>query len=1616
MAKRLKKIGKYVIVEQLETGNYALVYKAKDEEDRNLILKIAKEKEPELNQFIIREFQILSQSRHPNIVNVLEYDTTEEGLSYFTMEYVRGRPINECFTEFNTEFIEAIIQIINALSSFHNKGFVHSDIKPEHIIYNPEEKKVVLIDFGFAGITTHQMNPSGTIGYVAPEILKGIGADQRSDLYSLGVIIYETLAGKAPSIPYRPIKNIPELMNNTIQRLLSEEPNLRPTAVDLYEVFRKFLPDKKSITPEYEVQLPPTSFVEIPEIMDKLLKLKGETVIINGEVGSGKTRLLKELRYKYLFKGYEVFSFTGREDGYFHNFICNAIGLNNLKLTDKEDQFQIYAEITERLIEFAKERNLIILVDNLDNLNDYEIGLFRFIGHSIQDTNITLIGTTGFDQRIKELNFYELYLRPFSVDEVKALIDKTFFEIGTKDGDEISFFVDWLHSHTGGNPLFIVETLKALHNQEILRYQMNHWQVDTDALKEFKISENIEGVLSRKLQGLNKVELNLLKILCITDYPLESYTLNKIIPEFTVINLEILKILGLVREEYIKGKRFISLANQIIKMLVSQLIKKDERILLIKKIIEGLDGGELDEIFFPLLGRLYNEIGEEKKAYKYFCLSAKNAERINDRKLAIEYYTEVLEYSKRFNVDDYFKILLNLAELYLLSGENHKAIEYYNKCIESPMRTEAFWGLGKAYSGTDDLERAIEFLKKALSRIEKWQSDFYIRIANRLAYCYIYLKDFDEGGRIINDSIAISRKINNLELEAEALYYYATLEWFKNEYNKGKEICLELINFCDKNHLNKQSAYATNLLSSFYLQTGDIGNGMRYIDRAIKAFEEIKNLNALIPAMINKALLLLNSGDTDKAKEVFEKAMNGSLRTGNKKHQYICLAHIAGIFEEKGRFDKALELYKKALDIEPDSEYANYALSIIYYRLFEIDKAKSILEEKIGKKEEVLYLIGLGIIYSVLVKIDQAKGYIERGIDRLENGNFEPSIKIESYLRTSQFYYEISDFEKAFSFAQKAKDIAAKQSREYIIADSFIKIEQFRSHLIEKLDIESNLKYLKEKGFLYDYAYFKKLMIESIIEKGIESERIREIAEELESVERIFQSIGAELELQRVKRLQLKIYPVILRNYSKRLISADYLEIFSKLAELINSNLGDEDFVVNILDLVIDATRAERGAIFIKTEKGMEFVAGRNMDKKTIKDAGELSKTAIEEMDRDRIVFVPNALDDPRFNIRKSVLLNQIRSILCIPLGIGSDVIGAIYLDSRIIGAIFNEQDRDFLITVSKILASVIEKSFIFKNLKSENILLKTNVIGEIGAGYLISKSKKMKKIYQDIEAIAQSDAPVLITGETGTGKGMLARLIHLKSRRRDKKFISINCGAIPETLLESELFGHKKGAFTSAYTDKKGLLEEGEGGTIFLDEISNTTAGFQAKVLEALEEKNIRRLGETITRKIDVRFILATNKELEIEVEEGRFRQDLFFRINVFRIDVPPLRERIIDIPELAKFFLNKYCKEMGKDIRGFEPGVIERLKEYHWPGNVRELMNIIERAVTLARGNLITIDDIGFKRTKDGIVPLQEIEKDAIIEALNTTGWNKTRTAKLLGIPRRTLYSYLKRYSILK
>ncbi len=400
----------------------------------------------------------------------------------------------------------------------------------------------------------------------------------------------------------------------------------------------------------------------------------------------------------------------------------------------------------------------------------------------------------------------------------------------------------------------------------------------------------------------------------------------------------------------------------------------------------------------------------------------------------------------------------------------------------------------------------------------------------------------------------------------------------------------------------------------------------------------------------------------------------------------------------------------------------------------------------------------------------------------------------------------------------------------------------------------------------------------------------------------------------------------------------------------------------------------------------------------------------------------------------ESILGGQILSILALPLWRGDDIIGLIQADNRATAGMFSETDLEVGLLLAAQASLAIDNATLVQRLRvaeerarGENVYLRRKE-QRIQFDNIIGDSPAMKAVFAQLDRVIDTRATVCIEGETGTGKELIARAIHHQSQRRDKMFVAQNCAALPENLLESELFGHKRGAFTSADTDKKGLFEIADGGTLFLDEMGEMPLTLQAKLLRVLQDSTIRPVGATSEKQIDVRILCATNRDLSAEVEKGRFRQDLYYRLMVFPIALPPLRERRDDIPALAAHFLKRYADEYRVELPGFTQDALDALASYAWPGNIRELENEIQRLVIQAEsGHWIEITDLSprlrkIESTITKIAPqkgtlremMDQVERWLITEALREHGGNKTRTAVTLGITREGLHKKLAKFGV--
>ena len=535
--------------------------------------------------------------------------------------------------------------------------------------------------------------------------------------------------------------------------------------------------------------------------------------------------------------------------------------------------------------------------------------------------------------------------------------------------------------------------------------------------------------------------------------------------------------------------------------------------------------------------------------------------------------------------------------------------------------------------------------------------------------------------------------------------------------------------------------------------------------------------------------------------------------------------------------------------------------------------------------------------------------------------------------------------------------------------------------------------------------------------------------------------------------LRVRVQNLVGRLFFKK--GHDYRKLLKETSEVMASTLSSQEISEYILEVVDDVARPERAILLLKDDETDSFscAGGIPVGIEPVGDNGKGVNLTIDGDDhlikialkRRREISRLEIEEEVESNSRKKSLvkrLDELGSHLIIPLIHKDKVKGILSLGNPPPGDLYTEGDVGFLIALAnqgimaienarlteKLLTSERENA---ERLAEENRELREKLSREYNFENIVGKSKAMEDVFMMIGKVAETSATVLIRGESGTGKELVARAIHSRSQEQERTFLSINCAAIPKDLLESELFGHERGAFTGALANKKGKFELADGGTLFLDEIGDMSLDTQVKLLRVLQEKEFERVGGTKTIKVDIRLLAATNQNLEKKIQDGSFREDLYYRLNVVSVFVPSLRERKEDIPFLADYFLEKYNNENDKEITSIQPAIMKALTQYDWPGNVRELENAIERAVILARSRSLALEDMPLNIQKGNSAfhqergdteesqlslkeELEQYEKIILTQALQHAGWNKTKAARSLGINRNQIRYLVSKYEL--
>ena len=923
-----------------------------------------------------------------------------------------------------------------------------------------------------------------------------------------------------------------------------------------------------------------------------------------------------------------------------------------------------------------------------------------------------------------------------------------------------------------------------------------------------------------------------------------------------------------------------------------------------------------------------------------------------------------------------------LKEIEIQGGFNPHSLE---KGVFYYLSALTLYGLAKYEDSLVNGERAFELFKNTL------ENRRIAQVQTVLGKDYLALGRLKEAEAQFRDAIATCRRIDDEKGIVQAYNKLAQIYFIRSDYARAAEYLKESIPYLEKNNDRVTLGAIQRNLGRVYTLSGELDLAEKCLLSNIRMTKEPGQEVYLIHSLLSLGYLKLLRRKFKPASSYFHKASQLLERKVSLRDLAIYYEYQGELYFLEGKLGEAEACYLEAIKIGEKIAPQSAIISQSYRLLAELELKRGELEKALESAEKSLKVsnaIGerleqglaykvLGEIYDLKKERDKSREVFKKSVNILDeiNAKYE---QIRAYLTLSST--EGFDYQERADYLNKAKKLSVNLGLKYFEGESELSLA--------KIELELN----NFENSLYALDRAEKLFMELA-----EQEKLSSCTKLREEIEKTLsqKSLSAENEF--------KLFRKYLSDAEYRGIQAGGL---------------DDSF-----RLLAEKVRGERG--FIVYRNGGEelyFPSLYNLEPDKAKTlAGNLvpsnpSSKRTEENGLKPLILTHSS------SIRKIMENGKINTLLLIPLSTGEEVCGYIYLDRINNFSSFNPKELNFAVAFADLLAlkvSEIQK----KSLQEDNLRLRQILEEKCSFSQIVTQNSRMLKILWKLEQIKDTNLSVLFEGETGTGKDFLAKALHYSSNRKDKNFVAVNCAALPEPLLESELFGHKKGAYTGATFDKKGLFEEADGGTLYLDEIGDLSPSIQIKLLRVLEEKVITRLGEIKQKKIDIRIVTSTNKNLEEEVAQGRFRKDLYFRLNTVNLKLPPLRERKEDLPLLVDHFIRKHSSGDQKAL-SLKPLILELYSEYDWPGNVRELENETKRLLAYSQSDEFMLEELlsdkfplpnELKKENLSLYErLSVLEKQYILKALIENNWVKKSAAFSLKIPESSLRFKMKQYKL--
>jgi len=1140
-------------------------------------------------------------------------------------------------------------------------------------------------------------------------------------------------------------------------------------------------------------------------------------------------------------------------------------------------------------------------------------------------------------ERFSSLGLPTRTIDGLSVDAVERILTRL---LGDRDAIPHSF-TESLHGSTGGNPLFLREYIELLATEGAFERRGSSWSLDPDV--ELRVPSSLEEAAAQRIEPIADDSRAVLEALALAGEPLEAEDLHSLLRSRRG-DLDLAetreRLDDHVRDQLLDRSRArYSFAHAALENAVYDSIPEGVRRERHRLHADWLESGERDVDPESLARHLYLS-DEPSLARPHLVSSGTRALHAGALRDAANLLKRAIEVS----ASDEEKLEAHLLHEEVASLRGRREDQRRDLAALGPIadrigvvahRREVALREALLLDAIGQKREALERVDAALEGYEEI-GPLEARLLSRRGMFLLFLAENEEASKTLDRALEVAESLGDRDLQATCLQLTGSNAYLQGRYDEAL------------GHLERSLFLRRELQDDYRAGSLESNIGLIQFDRGLLSAAEVR----------------------------FQSSLKCFRRIGVRTGEATNLVNLGLVFTHTGHFERALDYIGQSLEIrrelgsvrEIGTDLGN--LAEVWIRVGLPERAVPLLDEAIEIAERVENYLSLAINESRRATVDLARGDLDAAnarferskelVDRVGGSSQRVSVSIalaRRHLHSTAPEEALEVAESALALAGMAQMRKAAVECEALRARALLDIgrpadadEASRAAIAALEELPGWLDISQEVWFTH-YC-----VLHALRARG-HSDELPDDA--LRAAHDALTKKSAALQDGEIRRGFLENIPVhgeIERCY-RELQEITRQEVvqrersFYDIAKNLSSILEIDPLLDRLLELAISTTHAEKGLILLRESNGILTTrAAHGMALESVEDAAEICQSVIDDVaSGGEPVLATDASSDDRFRARRSIISFQIRTLMCVPLTVRDEVLGAVYVDGR--GAeSFSGEDLEYLVSFAQLAAIAVDNARLLGKLRTENRNLRREVATRYQFENLVCQSAAMEQLAHVLDKIADTNASVLITGETGTGKSVIARALHFASPRCERPFVTVDCGALPENLLESELFGHKKGAFSGAVFDRVGLIEEAGGGTLFLDEITNTTLDLQAKLLRVLQEGEIRRVGENETRRVDVRIVAATNVSLREAVDEGRFREDLYYRLHVVPIEVPRLRDRREDIPTLAMYFLDRSCERMGKRIDGFTEDAMALLESAPWKGNVRELENTIEKIVILA------------------------------------------------------------------